>query len=65
MANKDLKLTSVKIHQDMMDQFKVMSVKTKFTLQKIVNRSLHMYLNDVEFRNIIHNYNVLTTSGSL
>ncbi len=63
--NKDLILTSVKVHGDIFEEFKVASIKNKFNLQKLLNRSMHLYLNDESFQNIIHNHNVLVMSGSL
>ena len=63
--NQDLKLTSVKIHKDLLENFLVESIKDKLTLQKLVNRSIDMYLNDPKFKNAIENYNKLVTSGSI
>lgn len=63
--NPNLKLTSINIHEDLRDNFQVDIVKTKFTLQKLVNRAMHMYLNDEEFKNKLLNYNILVDSGSL
>jgi hypothetical protein len=65
MANRDLKLTSVKIHQDLAENFKVQSAVTGFSLQKLVNRSLHLFMNDSEFKSKLMSYSVLATSGSL
>ena len=65
MANKNLKLTSVKIVDHLFEDFKVSSIKNKFNLQKLANRSLHLYLTDEDFRKRIHNHTDLTVSGSL
>lgn len=65
MASKNLKLTSVKIVDHLFDEFKVSSIRHKFNLQKLVNRSVHLYLEDEEFRKKVHNHTDLTISGSL
>ena len=44
MANRDLKLTSVRIHPDVFERFQIASIKDKFTFQKLVNRSLDLYI---------------------
>jgi hypothetical protein len=63
--NDQLTLTSVKVHQDLFEEFKVASIKNKFNLQKLTNRAIHLYLNDEEFRKQLHNHTELVLSGSL
>mgnify|MGYP003126397282 CR=1 FL=1 len=58
------KLTSVKILKSLYDNFKLQTVNTKMTLQKITNRSIDMYLNDEQFREDIETNSNLTISGS-
>ena len=65
MASKNLRLTSVKIVDHLFDEFKVSSIRHKFNLQKLVNRAVHLYLEDEEFRKKVHNHTDLTISGSL
>lgn len=60
-----LKLTSVKIHKDLAENFKVESAKTGLSLQKFVNRTIHLYLSDSDFKLKMLTYNHLATSGSL
>ena len=60
-----LKLTSVKIADNLFEDFKIASIRYKFNLQKLVNRTVHMYIHDDEFRNKLHNHTDLTVSGSL
>jgi hypothetical protein len=60
----DNKLTSVKVKDDLFEEFKVLCVRTKFSLQKLVDRSIHMYLTEEEYRKTIHNHTNLTISGS-
>ena len=64
MFMDDMKLTSVKILKSLYDNFKITTVNTKMTLQKITNRSLYHYLNDEAFREKINTTDDLFTSGS-
>lgn len=57
--SKDKTLTSVKVQSDLFDDFKMECVKRKFSLQKLVDRTIHMYLTDEEFRKSVHNHNNL------
>ena len=59
-----LKLTSVKLEEKLFEDFKVASIRQTFNLQKLVNRSIHLYLTDEEFAKQIHTHNKLTISGS-
>jgi len=58
------KLTSVKILEAHYERFKVQTVNTKMSLQKLINRSIHLYLEDDEFKQIIENNEELVPSGS-
>ena len=60
----DYKLTSVKILKKLYRDFKTKTVETEFTLQKLVNRSMDLYVLDSDFKNKIHSYNKLIPSGS-
>jgi hypothetical protein len=61
MNNKEkLQLTSVKVHKHLFDEFKIETVKTKFSLQKLADRSLYLYLTDEDFRKKLHNQSNLT-----
>lgn len=55
MAKGNLKLTSVKVDKDIFEEFKVECLRDKFTLQKLVNASLLLYLKDEDFKNTIKN----------
>ena len=50
---KDTKLTSVKILNNLYERFKLKTVNTKMTLQKLTNRSVDMFINDENFRKFI------------
>ena len=54
-------LTSVKIQSEMFEEFKISCVRYKFSLQKLADRAIHLYLTDDSFRKTIHNHNVLET----
>ena len=61
---KNTKLTSVKILESLYEQFKLNTVNTKMTLQKLTNRSVDRFLTDEKFREEIETYDNLTISGS-
>jgi hypothetical protein len=49
MINNIWKLTSIKVLSDVYKQFKDQGKMNNITLQKLVNRSMYMYLNDESF----------------
>tara|TARA_E500000305_G_scaffold67341_1_gene53566 strand:+ start:278 stop:472 length:195 start_codon:yes stop_codon:yes gene_type:complete len=61
---KNTKLTSVKILEALYERFKLNTVNTKMTLQKLTNRSVDRFLQDEKFREEIETYDNLTVSGS-
>ena len=63
--NEQLVLTSVKVHGDIFEEFKMASIKDKFNLQKLMNRAMHLYLTNDEFKKQIHSHKALVMSGSL
>lgn len=54
-------LTSVKVDKDLFDSFKIECVKKKYSLNKLVNRAMDLYLNDENFRKQVTNH--VITSG--
>ena len=60
MSKQGLQLTSVKVRRDLFEEFKIECVKTKFSLQKLADRALYLYLTSDEFRKQIHNQTNLT-----
>ena len=58
------KLTSVKILEDLYKRFKLTTVNTKMTLQKLTNRSIDLYLMDENYKNKLETHNNLISSGS-
>lgn len=67
MINKSKRvITSVKIPQTLYEDFKVTSVKTKMSLQDIVERAMFMYLTNSTFRENVHQqYNTYYTGSTL
>lgn len=59
MSKEKMTLTSVKVQSELFEDFKMSCVKHKFSLQKLVDRTIHLYLTDDEFRKSIHNHNNL------
>ena len=58
------KLTSVKILKSLYEQFKFKTVNSNMNLQKLVNRSIHQYLNDMTIKERMESYDKLFISGS-
>lgn len=58
------KLTTVKIFKDKYEAFKVYGIKSGITLQKLVNRSVYLYLTDETYRKKIDSTVELQVSGS-
>ena len=61
---KNTKLTSVKILESLYERFKLNTVNTEMTLQKLTNRSVDRFIRDEKFREEIETYDNLTVSGS-
>lgn len=53
---KEMTLTSVKVQSELFDDFKVACVRHKFSLQKLADRAIHLYLTDEDFKRKIHNH---------
>ena len=64
MVMKDIKLTSVKVLESLYKRFKVKTVNSDMTLQKIANRSINLYLTDNSFREMMDSTDSLFISGS-
>jgi len=60
----ETKLTSVKLLKSLYEKFKLATINTKMTLQKLTNRSIDLYLSDDDFRERIETYDKLNVSGS-
>jgi hypothetical protein len=64
MGNK-MQLTSVKVPEDLFEQFKIACVKYKFSVQKLTERSMYLYLTNEDFRKSIHNQLDTQFTGSI
>jgi hypothetical protein len=51
---QDLKLTSVKVPEQLFEDFRILTIQTKFSLQKLTERAMFLYVTDNEFRKLIH-----------
>jgi hypothetical protein len=58
------KLTSVKVIPNLYKRFRTLSLEQDFTLQKLVNRSMDLFVQDDEFQRTILEYVNLKQSGS-
>ena len=56
------KLTSVKILEELYEKFK--GEESEMTLQKLVNRSMDLYLKDEKYKQLITEHEELVESGS-
>ena len=56
MSKKDMTLTSVKVQSSLFENFKIACVRYKFSLQKLADRTIHLYLTDEDFRKKIHGH---------
>ena len=50
----DKKLTSVRVEQELFEQFKIQCVRHKFSFQKLADRAIFLYLTDERFRDKVH-----------
>jgi len=55
MGNKDNILTSVKVPEALFEDFKVECIRTKFSIQKLTERAMYLYMVDDSFRKMLHN----------
>ena len=59
-----LKLTTVKLLNNLYKKFKINNLDDNFTLQKLVNRSMDLYVHDESFKKQINEWKNLKPSGS-
>ena len=60
---KDTKLTTVKILNELYNSFKKETIENEFNLQKLVNRSMFLYVNDKNgYKDSIQNVTVVSGS---
>lgn len=56
MANQ--KLTSVKIDEQLWEDFKIECIKRKFSFQKLSERAIDLFMKDEDFRRKLTNHTV-------
>jgi len=52
--NTTKKLTSVKVEEELLQEFKEQCVRYKFSLQKLVDRAIYLYLTEEDFKQKLH-----------
>mgnify|MGYP003141750135 CR=1 FL=1 len=60
----NIKLTSVKLIKGLYDSFKLQTVNSDMSLQKLTNRAIDLYLQEEKFREKIETSQNLAVSGS-
>jgi len=59
-------ITSVKIPDNLYQDFKIINVRTKMNLQDLVERSIFLYLTQADFRQMVHNqFNTYYTGSDI
>jgi len=54
MKSSDKRLTTVRIDDELFQEFKYQCIKNKFSFQKLASRSIFLYLTDKDFKESIH-----------
>ncbi len=62
--DKNNKLTSTDILTELHKSFKYLAIMRDFSQQKLLNRAMHLYITDEEFRKKIEAHLDLKISGS-
>lgn len=67
MKNTDKVPTTIKLNRGLYDDFKILGIRHKFTLQSFVEKCIYLYVHEESFKNIINDFNIpiLSTTGSL
>ncbi len=55
MKSTEKRLTTVRIDDELFQEFKYQCIKNKFSFQKLASRSIFLYLTNKEFRDNLHN----------
>ena len=61
---ENIKLTSVKLIKGLYDEFKLKTVNSEMTFQKVVNRTLSLYLTEESYKKRLDEEVDLSVSGS-
>lgn len=54
MKSSEKRLTTVRIDDELFQEFKFQCIKDKFSFQKLASRSIFLYLTDKKFRDNLH-----------
>ena len=54
MKSTDKRLTTVRIDDELFQEFKYQCIKNKFSFQKLASRSIFLYLTNKDYRDNIH-----------
>lgn len=65
MGKKDHSLTSISLPDKILEDFKVASIRNKFSLQKLTERAIYLYLMDDDFKAKIHSQIDTEYTGSI
>lgn len=57
MKNSEKRLTTVRIEDELFQEFKYQCIKNKFSFQKLASRAIFLYLTNDKFRTDIHSTN--------
>jgi hypothetical protein len=55
MAKQNTTLTSVRIPDELFKQFQIECIKTKFSITKLTERAMYLYVTSPEFQTLIQN----------
>lgn len=55
MSKGKEKLTSVSLPESLFDEFRILAIKNKITFQKLVERSIYLYIVNDDYRKQINN----------
>jgi len=58
MKDKETQLTSVKVPIQIFEDFKVNSIRYKFSFTKLAERAMYLYNTNPEFQKMIHNVKI-------
>ena len=50
--------TTVKIPESLYDDFKVLGIRSKMSLQTLVEKCVNLFVQDEQFRGIVNNYSI-------
>ena len=58
MSTKNKVATTVKVENALYDEFKILGVRYKLTLQGLVEKTVYRYVREEAFRNDINNFSL-------